>query len=50
MDTAADDMLREVGDFGPSQYVMLSAFCVINILAAMHYFSSSIILETPEHW
>lgn len=50
MDSAAEDMLRECGDFGPYQFVMLAAFCIINVFSSIHYFSQTIILFVPEHW
>lgn len=50
MDMNAQEMLRECGDFGPYQYVMLGAFCIVNILSSIHYFSQTIILFVPEHW
>lgn len=50
MDSVAEDMMRECGDFGPYQFVMLAAFCLINIFASIHYFSQTIILFVPEHW
>lgn len=50
MGSAAEDMLRECGDFGPYQFVMLIAFCYINVVASIHYFSQTIILFVPEHW
>lgn len=50
MDGAAGDMLRECGDFGPYQIVMLISFCYINVVASIHYFSQTIILFVPEHW
>lgn len=50
MDIAVEEMLRECGDFGPYQYVMLVMFCIINVLASIHYFSQTIILFMPDHW
>lgn len=50
MESSVDEMLRECGDFGPYQYVMLVIFCIINVLSSIHYFSQTIILFVPEHW
>lgn len=50
MNVASEDMLRECGDFGPYQIVMMAAFCVINVLSSIHYFSQTIILFVPDHW
>lgn len=50
MDVASEQMLRECGDLGPYQLVLLAAFCYINICASIHYFSQTIILFVPEHW
>lgn len=50
MESSVDEMLRECGDFGPYQYVMLVTFCIINVLSSIHYFSQTIILFVPEHW
>lgn len=50
MGNAVDEMLRECGDFGPYQYVMLVIFGIINVLSSIHYYSQTIILFVPEHW
>lgn len=50
MNRASEDMLKECGDLGPSQFVMLGAFCVVNIVASIHYYTQTIILFVPDHW
>lgn len=50
MDHAAEDMLKECGDFGPYHLVMLVTFGLINVLSSIHYFSQTVILFVPEHW
>lgn len=50
MDNLVEEMLKECGDLGPYQYVMLGSFCLINIFASIHYFSQTLILFVPEHW
>lgn len=45
-----DQMLKECGDFGRYQYVMLGAFSIINIASSIHYYSQTIVLFTPNHW
>lgn len=50
MDRVTEYMLVECGDFGRSQYVMLMAFGVINILASINYYSQTIITFVPAHW
>lgn len=50
MNLASEQMLRECGDFGPYQFVMLAAFCLINVFASVHYFSQTIVLFVPDHW
>lgn len=50
MDSTAEDMLRECGDLGPSQFIMFFAFAIVNLAASIHYYSQTIILFVPEHW
>ncbi|XP_031633769.1 solute carrier family 22 member 23-like [Contarinia nasturtii] len=50
MDIAAEDILRECGEFEPYQCIMLLMFCIINVLVSIHYFSQTTILFVPDPW
>jgi MFS transporter, OCT family, solute carrier family 22 (organic cation transporter), member 4/5 len=45
-----DKVLEKCGDFHRYQFMLLGFFCLINILASMHYYSQTIISFVPEHW
>lgn len=45
-----DKVLEKCGDFNRYQFMLLGCFCLINVLASMHYYSQTIISFVPEHW
>jgi len=45
-----DEILEKCGDFHRYQFMLLSFFCLVNVLASMHYYSQTIISFIPEHW
>lgn len=45
-----DGMLAKCGDFHRYQYMLMGIFCIVNILASMHYYSQTIISFVPEHY
>lgn len=45
-----DQILEKCGDFHRYQLMLLGFFCLINVLASMHYYSQTIISFVPEHW
>lgn len=45
----ADYVLAYAGDFGKYQFVLMTLFCVVNILSAFHYFGQTFISIQPEN-
>lgn len=45
-----DQILEKCGDFHRYQFMLLIFFCLVNILASMHYYSQTIISFIPKHW
>lgn len=45
-----DQILAKCGDFNRYQFMLLGAFCLINVISSMHYYSQTIISFVPEHW
>lgn len=42
-----DGLLAFAGNFGKYQYILMSLFCVINVLSAFHYFGQTFIGILP---
>lgn len=38
-----EELLKASGNFGPAQWLMLSLFCLVNVLSAFHYFAQTFI-------